>query len=307
MWSSLRASPWIVLALAFVLLGSGCSSSGGGSDAQPPAADSLATTVTFTPGAPLLLLAGIPSTTAIYIDLPADFDLGQLAAAAIDLSETLSRLSITRTDGGASPDPTVEFELLVAAGDKRGGACAGGTQALRTTVAGTGNGNTDFSSTAVSVDESTMPQGALDLINAGAFTMCASALSTVDANVTLSGLGLAFGFDGACEAPEGLAGVWAGDYSCDDCQGGPITEADTVELRITQSGDTAIYQDDGGATYVGNVCGSGFHHLGLGAGYFEYGTFTRTGPTTAVKSSTWVSTIGPGGGCCADTLTLSPN
>jgi hypothetical protein len=307
MWSSLRASPWIILALALVLSASGCSSSGGGSDPQPPAADNLATTVPFTPGAPLALLAGVPSTNSIYIDLPADFDPGQLVAAAVNLSESLSRLSITRTDGGASPDPTVEFQLLVAAGDERGGACGGGTQALRTRISGTGNGNTDFSSTAVSVDESTMPQGALDLINAGTFTLCASALSTVDANVTLSGLALAFGFDGACEPPEGLAGVWTGDYSCDDCQGGPSTEAGTVELRITQSGDTAVYQDDSGATYVGSVCASGFRHLGLGAGYFEYGTFTRTGPTTAVKSSTWVSTIGPWGGCCADTLTLSPN
>lgn len=292
---------WPMLLLA-LFLANGCSSS----DSTAPTVSkkkSLSTTIQIADGPVHTLTADVPATAAAYLEIPDEFELGQLTGASIDLAATLDNLTIVRTDGDDTPDPTVEISLLVAAGNVPD-ACTNGTQALQAEI----TGNADFSTTSVSADDDTMPQSAVDIINSGAFTLCTTATSSVDAEMTLSGLSVSFGFTGNCAAPEDLEGVWIGDYSCDDnCQGSPSTEEGQVEITVTQSGGTAIYRDDGGAVYIGSVCGNDFRHLGLGNGYFEYGTLTRTGATTATKSSTWVSLITPQcGGTCSDTLTLAP-
>lgn len=290
----------------FLLLAAGCagddSDSNGQATPQPNAP--LAVTVPITSPVPLLLAADVPATTRTYVELPADFDLGQLTEATLDLSATLSQLTIQRTDGGSTPSPTVELSLRVAAGDDTVGACSGGTEALSAVI----TGDATFATKSVSPSEAKVPQSAIDVINTGAFTLCASAVSSVDAQLSLGGVTASFGFDDTCDPAQDLAGVWTGDYSCDNFCGGANTDSGQVQITIKQAGRTAIYWDDSGAVYVGSVCGPTFRHLGLGNGYFESGEFTRTGATTAVKSSEWVSTVTPDcGGTCADTLTLSSN
>lgn len=299
-----HVSSWLILALA-LLLTYGCSGGGSSGDGgQPPEVNTLSTAVPISVSAPLTLTAGVPVTTQVYLELPANFNWGQLSEASIDPTATLSNITIIRTDGGTSPSPTVDLSLLVAAGNDVG-ACSSGTQAFRAEI----TGSADFSSSSISAGETTMPQNAVDIINSGSFTLCTSATSSVDANLTTTGIGLSFGFAANCATSQDLAGVWVGDYTCNDnCQGSISSESGSVEITIAQSGGTAIYQDDSGATYIGSVCETSFSHLGLGGGYFESGTFTRTGPTTATKSSTWVSTSIPQcGGTCSDTLTLTSN
>jgi hypothetical protein len=260
----------------------------------------LATIIPLSDDLPLALAAGIPSTTSTYFELPGSFDWGKLAEASIDPAATLSNLAIVRTDGGTSPDPTVEMVLQVADGDT-GGSCAGGVQAFRFEV----TGNEDFSSTSVTEDEGVLPQSALDIINSGSFTSCSSITSSVDASIMLTGLSATFGFNEDCAAPQDISGVWSGEYSCENvCGGETYTEGGPLDITVIQSGGTAIYWDDY-AVYIGSVCGSSFNHLGAGPGYYEYGTFTRTGESTATKSSTWFDTPSDGcSGTCSDTYNM---
>jgi hypothetical protein len=221
----------------------------------------------------------------------------------IDMLSTLSSLMIVRTDGEDTPDPTVAFSIKVAAGDVD--ACANGTSAIDAEV----TGNTDFSSTDVSTDEATMSQSAVDIINSGAFSLCASATASVDVDLSLDEISMSMSVAGDCDEPEDHAGVWVGEYTCDDvCDGYSTTTPSTpIELTITQSGNAAIYTSDN-SIYFGTVCGNTFSHWGVGSGYSEYGTFTRTGDTTATKTSTWTSTNEQNcGGTCSDTLELQSN
>jgi hypothetical protein len=150
-----------------------------------------------------------------------------------------------------------------------------------------------------------MPKSALDIINGGSFTLCTSVTSSVDANMMMTGLGSTFGFNEDCAEPQDISGVWTGDYSCENvCGGETYTESGSLDITVIQSGGTAIYWD-GYAVYIGNVCGSSFNHLGAGSGYYEYGTFTRTGENTATKSSTWFDTPSDGcSGTCSDTYNM---
>lgn len=294
----------IVLGLFACLVGGCGGSSGSGDKAQPIVVNPLATTVPLPVGPPVALTGGVPLTAPVYLALPAGFDWGKLVEASIDTTTTLANLSIVRTDGGVTPSPTVELSLMVAAGDNAA-TCSTGTQALRAEI----TGNTDFSTKSLTVNETVMPQSAIDIITTGNFTMCRKAAASVDVNLSLTDIGISFGFNDDCTSPQNIAGVWEGNYTCNDnCQGTPSIDAGTVTITVAQSGGSALYQDDSGATYVGSVCGTDFRHLGMGSGYFEYGTLTRTSPTTATKSSTWISTTIPQcGGSCSDTLTFTPN
>lgn len=293
---------FLVIAATFIFIGCGDDSSGRGQ--QTGNISTLDTTFPISNTAPISLLAGEPETLiSFHVDLPQDFDFGQLSEAFIDLEGTLQNLTILRVDGGTSPDPTVDFTLRVAAGDDPG-ACTGGTQALRMEVVG----NEDFSSTDVSVDEGIMPQSALDILNSGNFTLCGTMTSSVDADLTFAGIDASFGFGENGEPPQDMAGVWGGTYYCDDvCDGiSSTTPMIPIELTITQSEGTAIYWSDS-AVYIGSVSGASFRHIGFGPGYFEYGTFTLTGDTTAEKISYWESLYEVNcGGTCYDDLTLSP-
>lgn len=288
-----------------LLLAVGCSGDNNSTndDGPSPQPQRVAATLPVSMQLPLSLSAGVPVSSAVYFEVPDDFEWGTLTGGSFDLVATVARLTAVRTDGGTNPaTPSLAVSLRIAAGDGRTGGCGGGVEAVSATV----TGNSVFGDLTVSPQQTEVPQSALDLANSGKFTLCASVTSSVDAEVTLGGLAVDFGFDSGCTSAEDVAGLWAGDYSCDDlCQGVPGTEGGQVEITLTQTGGSAVYWDQGGAVYLGSVCGTAFRHLGFGGAYFEYGTFTRTGPTTATKSSTWVSTMTPQcGGTCADTLTL---
>lgn len=290
-----------------LLVAVGCSGSGGGGSsggAQPT--ERVATTLPMALQVPLSLSAGVPATRAVHFEVPPGFEWGVLTGGTFDLAATLAQLTVVRTDGGANPAaPSLTVSLRVAAGDDVAGGCGGGVEAFGAVV----TGDAAFGSLQVLPAEMAVPRAALDLVNGRSFTLCASATSSVDADLTLGGLAVSFGFDSGCAAPANdLAGRWTGDYACNNlCQGSPGNEAGSVVITVIQAGETAVYSDDGGAVYIGSVCESAFRHLGFGGSYFEHGTFTRTGPNTATKSSTWVSTVTPQcGGTCADTLTLSP-
>jgi hypothetical protein len=289
-----------LLVLVFVLLLTGSCSENNTPASNNNVVNPLTTTIPVYNDIPIVLAAGIPSTTSTYFELPGSFDWGQLAEASINSTETLSNLAIVRTDGGTSPSPTVEMLLQVADGDT-GGSCTNGVQAFRLGL----TGNEDFSSISVTEDEGVMPKSALDIINGGSFTLCTSVTSSVDANMMMTGLGSTFGFNEDCAEPQDISGVWTGDYSCENvCGGETYTESGSLDITVIQSGGTAIYWD-GYAVYIGNVCGSSFNHLGAGSGYYEYGTFTRTGENTATKSSTWFDTPSDGcSGTCSDTYNM---
>jgi len=291
--------------LALVLV-AGCSdsdhNSNGGEAAS--AGDRITATLPVSMQLPVSLTAGVPAAAAAHFEVPGDFDWGTLTQGSFDLATTVTKLTVVRTDGGASQaTPSLALSLKVAAGDAVAGGCGGGVEVVGATV----TGDASFANLAASAGEVALSQAALDLVNSGSFTLCGSVTSSVDANITLSGLAVDFGFDSGCDIAQDVAGLWVGDYSCDNvCQGGAATESGQVEIAVTQAGETAIYSD-GTAVYIGSVCESTFRHLGFGGTYVEYGSFTRTGATTATKSSTWMSIVTPDcGGTCMDSVTFTP-
>lgn len=303
---SLRASfttAFLIISAAFLLNNCGNGGSGGG---QQPLTGSMLNDITV----PIedyntALTADEPSVTSNHLQLPQGFQVDLLDGFSINSKATLKNITITRTDNSAIQDPTVDFKLSVAAGDAPGACASGtGTEAFQAKI----TGNEDFSSTDVSADKITMSQDALDIISSRDFTLCTNATSTVDVDLTISGINMSFSVEQDCDAQQDLAGTWTGTFYCEDvCDGiSSTTPVSDIELTITQSNGAAIYIDDGGAFYYGDVCASSFQHSGFGSSYYEWGTVTQTGPDTAKKVSTWVDFDNPScGGTCYDTLTRS--
>jgi hypothetical protein len=221
----------------------------------------------------------------------------------IDAVATLASMEFIRLDAGEDA-PTLEIELRVAAGDATGDACAAADPAAAIIT-----GDATFATATVAPATLDAPPAALDALSGNDFTVCATLTSSAPIMFTLEGIVGTVAFGSGCDEPaEDLAGVWTGTYVCDDlCQGDPATEDGDIAITVSQAGQTAIYSDDGGATYFGSVCGAEFRHLGGKAGYWEYGRFTRTGTTSATKSSVWISTMTPDcGGMCEDEVELAP-
>ena len=156
----------------------------------------------------------------------------------------------------------------------------------------------DGSSQPISVDSETETASTttVDIINIGAFSICVEVMSPVSAVASQGEVEF-----GICDEPiADIAGTWLGDYSC----GGNCPESGEIELWITQTAGTpgnANYNDDGGAFYMGNVCGYTFSFDGGTEFYDESGIFTMDpSEQTAIKTSFY-----SGAGCsgnCLDTL-----
>jgi hypothetical protein len=112
--------------------------------------------------------------------------------------------------------------------------------------------------------------------------------------------------------PEDMNGTWDGGvegYTCNnsgaECESLsiPAVETGPINLTINQpgSGNFATYSDDGGANYIGFVCGNKFtFNGGIPFDYKEDGVFTLTSPTQGSKSSDWEGFNYLCGGSCSD-------
>jgi len=303
---SLRVSftiAFLIIAAVFLLIGCGNGGSGGGQ--QPTTGSTLNDITVPIEDYNTALKANEPSTTSNHVQLPQDFQVDLLDGFTINSKATLQNIKISRTDNSAIQDPTVDFKLSVAAGNAPDACNSGtGTEAFQVKI----TGNEDFSSTDVSADKSTISQDALDIMSSKDFTLCTNATSTVDVDLTISGFNMSFSVEQSCDTPQNLKGTWTGTFYCEDVCGGipNTTPVSDIELTITQANGAAIYIDDGGAVYFGNVCASSFTHSGFGSSYYEWGTVTMTGSNTAEKVSTWVAYDDLScGGTCYDTLTRS--
>jgi hypothetical protein len=250
---------------------------------------------------PLTLAAGVPVQVPFSFTLPSDVNVGSVVDFAVNAQATADAITIVRTDGGNSPDPTLNIRFAVVEGGDTTAACDTAAPVVDLTVTGT---SPDFSQK--TAEDSGQGSAALDgpLAIGGEFSTCFELESSVNVEATLA-IAVEVELDAPCvdEPPRDIAGTWAGPYMCTSTCGGP-GEADQVELTVLQAGETAIYFDTGPAFYLGSVCGGEFSFVGGGVGYSEWGVFTRTSETTATKTSKYEDTTGDCGGDCSDELTL---
>lgn len=288
-------------AALFALTGGGCGGCGDDDPSPPVGAKSLRVPIPLPADTKLLVVAGVPLETRRTIKIPGDLALGDVASIALDMGATLPDIEIKRADGGTSTvAPAVTFRIGIAPGAQPNMPCPDAPGA-QTTI----TGNADFTTKTAAPLQSSLPSAAIDNLNSREFGLCMRIDSTVDVNVSLGGMVVAYDFAEDCDTTGNLAGRWVGPYTCTNV--GSSSETGTVSLSVLQAGDTAFYWDDGGAIYFGSVCGDTFYHVGGGGTYTETGRLTRTGPTTATKESSWVSTYDLGQhGVCTDHLKLQP-
>lgn len=248
---------------------------------------------------PYTIAAGTPVRIPLSFSLPSDVDAGEVVQFALDIGQTAEVMTIERTDGGDSPEPTVRFRFGAVAGADADAACDA-SPAVDLTI----TGNADFSEKTATDDGAGLSALRDADDGSNSFSACLQIESSVNVEITPAVV-VDLEVDAGCDdAPEAVAGMWSGSYVCSDtCN--PDQEPGMVTLSILQAGETAIYFDDGGAFYFGSVCGPSFRFVGGHPTYSEWGVFTRTGETTATKESTWSSSLGDNcGGDCSDDLTL---
>lgn len=247
---------------------------------------------------PVTLAANNPVRIPLTFSIPTGLEVGSLEVFAVDAQKSADLMTIVRTDGGATPDPTVHFRLAVVAGSDGDAACNSADAAVDLTI----TGNDDFSEK-TAVDTGSGASSLRGPLAGGEFSACFEMEASVNVELTLVAA-VDVEFDSGCDTPpEPVAGRWGGTYTCgDSCTG--VDEAGDVDLTIIQAGETAIYFDDGAAFYFGSVCGDAFSFYGGAATYSEWGKFTRTGATSGVKTSHWMGNLAMCGGDCDDELTL---
>ena len=243
--------------------------------------------------------ADVPRQDVFAAELPEEFD--SVVSASIDLEATLPSVQFTRTDGGANPaTPTFTMSVRIVPGDNPGSACDADPAA----GPGTLIGDDDYVPQSVEPASASADDMAMGIAKGGQFTVCVESMSNVDATLSVSEIWAEILFGESCAEPEDLAGTWSGTYTCTNECGGGEPEPGDITLVIAQNGRTAKYVDDGGAFYLGTVCGNTFTHRGFGMGYTEWGVFTKTGDNSATKMSTWIDDLEPEcGGVCSDDLT----
>ncbi len=287
-----------LLLVACVLIGCSDSSDPSGPDSEGP----IRVTAPLDGAvADVALVAGVPTEVVFTVQLPPD--VASVAAAEIDIAATLDHV---RVDGlplrqliwrkagrllGLTEDlgATAYFRI----GSEPATVCAQGTIYGPFTVA---------HSTALNVDPptATADDATLQIINAGAMTICMSITANFDGLLSVDGVAMDLE-SGACASPANFAGVWVGTYECGNFCGEPF--GGSITLTVTQNGRQASYSA-GGTTFSGRVCGDTFRFEYTGEDFVERGTLTLTGPDTAVKHSTWRNTFPPYcWGDCVDYLT----
>ncbi len=248
------------------------------------------------------LVANQPTTINLSLQLPPD--IPRVESAVIDVAGTLDHVTI---------DGIPLWKLIARKAARLFGKAddIGATATIRVgsnpeTVCESGIAYGPFTvshGTALVVEPATVAadEATVDIINLGMITICLTVTANIDATLSVDAVAMDIA-EGRCDAPANFSGTWNGTWECvNNCGEG---EGGDITLVVTQDGTDASYTDDGGATYVGVICGDMFRFEYDGELYFERGTLTMTGPNTAIKRSTWRSHEPPYcGGDCYDTVT----
>lgn len=303
---SLNALSPVVLALPVALLITGCGSSSSGSNvtSETLALGSSAKNVE--------LIAGAPITRKFTYTYPGD--ITSRGDYSINMIETLSNVTLSSAPIAGNGSIFETLRLLALGAIKQAFAAEQPAQVVvhisyagdpdvcnspyigqDTILGAVGSPPTGNVSTAQ------LTQEAKDIINAGAFELCVVTTPPVSGYVTVPGVVVDFE---SCEAPAtDITGTWSGTYQCSNFGTTNPTEGGDIILTITQNTDGSYhYDDDGGASYDGHLCGSKFRfNGGVDTEYTENGTLVFNG-TSATKSSHWVSVSLTSGGTCSDVL-----
>lgn len=144
-------------------------------------------------------------------------------------------------------------------------------------------------------------QAATNIINAGSFDVCLITTPPVDAYFSLTNVDV--NLEPCAAATVNIVDSWAGTYSCTNY--GTSDDINLpISLHITPNANGGYhYDDDGGGSFDGHLCGNTFKFKGGISGSFEEsGSFVFNGDT-AVKTSRWSSIFNSTvGGSCNDDL-----
>jgi hypothetical protein len=310
-WERSRVHRWIcVLGGAAALWG--CSSSGGGGGGGGgPLTSTMALNAALPASAQAVSVSGGGnSTTAEAYAVPGTLGPIGVTDVTVDLAATLASGSVTlkpsfRKAGGpagalgAAGDPVAQMMVRIGPASDIATVCATGYPYGPFSITDTGTGGVD-----VDPPTATASRQTLRVINTGNAAICVQidADQDVDASVGKVALDVT-----TCdEAAGAVGGDWSGTYSCANF-GGCADDAGDVFIVLFQDGYSATLSDDGGGKFEGTVCGN---EVRFDGGYGEptlfvqeSGTFTMTGPGTAVKHSEWRSLTDSCGGVCDDVLT----
>ncbi|MBU0730791.1 MAG: hypothetical protein KKE17_11000 [Proteobacteria bacterium] len=160
----------------------------------------------------------------------------------------------------------------------------------------------DDSNDPVSVEPATVTANpsTVQLINAGAFTICLQITSPVSGSLSASDLKV--NREGCTQEPADFNGTWSGTYTCTNT-GCPDDIDVPITLTVNQTGSSANYTAEIGASYSGTVCGNTFKFDGGLDGYFtESGTLVLNSDGTATKHATWSDVSQICSGTCVDQL-----
>jgi len=245
-------------------------------------------------------------TTQIKFTYDFPFYTPAFTEFSVNLDETLNDIKIELPTSSGKPNQKslnsrateqVEMYAYISSASESASTCVSGEKYGPFTISVENNNQPS----SVSPAKATATKPTLSIVNAGSFSVCLEVVSPIAAKADLDGVSI--NATSCNQSPDDIDGIWTGTYSCTNQ--GTSNDGGDISLRITQNGYSASYTD-GEATYKGTVCGNVFEYDGgVEGAYKETGTFTLKSNGSALKTSSWKSTIDESSGDCTDNLVKS--
>lgn len=245
-------------------------------------------------------------TVHVQFTLQPPVELGPIATAELDVSATMDHLTITpflskRNIGALVPLLSGQqiAQSYIRVGNNPETVCSEGVTYGPFSVSAT-----FFEGASPDVETIELNAPTISIINNGSAVICLEVYSAFEGMFSVSELKGTI-TEEECAAPANFAGIWSGFYECGNTCGEVF--GGTVDILVTQSGNTASYVDASGDRYEGKVCGNVFRFERIGNDEIERGTMTIIDATHAIKRSTWRGRSAPFcAGDCEDQLTRQP-